>query len=612
MKRSEAMKLPFLYIFLTGALTLGSLVPTTAQTNQKTTKKATTPAKKKPTKKVTKPAVAMQKTTAKSLGDAIANAKADTSKKGGQSGVNNGNLSEEIVVTTAYKPVLADAVKIRINPDLDDKAPFKAPLNYTPIDNRLEQNTDIKQLEAMKRPAETDSDLFNNYVKVGLGNLKTTYGEAYFNNGQDQGLQVGGYLKHFAQEGSLLKQNTAKEEASIFGKGVSEQNSISGRIDYSYNSNYFYGGNSILFPLMDNQQHFSVIRGEGDFAKNYKDVPNDFTYALKLSGYLFNDAFQAKESNIVVSGFLNKVINQFYAGVSASLDLTTQQDSMYSHNNNLVRINPYLKFQGDNYKIEAGVNLVDEFGFASSFKIFPAAKLEYQLVPKYLRVFAEATGNVNKSTLLDFTTINPFLGGNIPINNSVDQLDISAGLKGTIFPGFGFKVVGFRNWVQDMPLFVSNFDFANGYNRFTVIYVYGTSTVNGINAELDYKATEQIDLFARAEFKQYNIADNQQPWNLPTKKITGGAIISIGKLVTVTGTAVLRGSAMDPDGMAGLGATPATLKSFADLSGGIQYKASKRFSIFVNANNILNTSNQRWLYYQNYGFNIFGGVSARF
>lgn len=363
---------------------------------------------------------------------------------------------------------------------------------------------------------------------------------------------------------------------------------------------------------MNNQQHLSTIHGEVDLVKNYKDVPNDFTYALKLSGYLFNDAFQAKESNVVVSGFLNKTINQFYAGVSASLDLTTQQDSLYNYNNNLVRINPYLKFEGDNYKIEAGINLVDEFGFTSVFKIFPAAKLEYQLVPKYLRVFAEATGNVNKSTLLDFTTINPFLGQNVPIRNSTDQLDISAGLKGTIFPGFGFKVTAFRNWVEDMPLFVSNFDFNNGYNRFTVIYAIGSSIVNGVNAELDYKMTEQVDFFGRAEFKQYTMANNEPAWNLPTKKITGGAIIRIGKLVTVTGTAALRGSVMDPDGEPGIGATPATLKSFTDVSGGIQYKASKRFSIFVNANNILNTSNQRWLYYPDYGFNIFGGISARF
>jgi hypothetical protein len=611
MKRSEAMKLPFIYILLTGALSLCFLVPATAQTSKKTKQKTAKPAPKKPVKKAPKVNTAEQKTTAKSLGDAIANAKTDTSKKAGQPGVGNGSLSEEIVVTTAYKPVLADAVKIRINPDLEDKAPFKAPLSYSPIDNRLEQNTDIKQLEAMKRPAETDSNLFNNYVKVGLGNLKTTYGEAYFNNGQDQGLQVGGYLKHFAQEGSLLKQNTAKEEAGIFGKGIGEQNSISGRIDYSYNSNYFYGGNSAQAPLLNNQQHFSTVRAEGDLVKNYKDVPNDFTYALKLSGYLFNDAFKAKESNVVVSGFLNETINQFYVGVSASLDLTTQQDSLYNYNNNLVRVNPYLKFQGDNYKIEAGINLVDEFGFTSSFKIFPAAKLEYQLIPKYLRVFAEATGNVNKSTLLDFSTTNPFLGQDVPIKNSADQLDLSAGLKGTIFPGFGFKVSAFRNRVEDMPLFVSNFDFANGYNRFTVIYANGTSIVSGINAELDYKATEQVDFFGRAEFKQYTMADNQQPWNLSSKKITGGAIIRIGELVTVTGTAALRGSAIDP--YVAPGATTATtLKSFGDLSGSIQYKASKRFSIFVNANNILNTSNQRWLYYPDYGFNIFGGVSARF
>ena len=71
---------------------------------------------------------------------------------------NNGSISEEIIVTTAYKPVLADAVKIRRNPDLEDKTPFKAPLTYTPtLDKRLERNTDIQQLEAMKMPPEQDS-----------------------------------------------------------------------------------------------------------------------------------------------------------------------------------------------------------------------------------------------------------------------------------------------------------------------------------------------------------------------------------------------------------------------------------------------------------------------
>ena len=100
---------------------------------------------------------AAPKSTAKTLGDAAAKVKIDTAKK---TPANGNALSEEIVVTTAYKPVLADAVKIRINPDLEDKNPFKAPLTYVPVDKRLELNTDIKPFDAMKMPAERDSDLY--------------------------------------------------------------------------------------------------------------------------------------------------------------------------------------------------------------------------------------------------------------------------------------------------------------------------------------------------------------------------------------------------------------------------------------------------------------------
>src|SRR6202000_1397985 len=116
----------------------------------------------------------------------------------------------------------------------------------------------------------------------------------------------------------------------------------------------------------------------------------------------------------------------------------------------------------------------DQFGYQSSFRIFPAAKLELQIIPKYVRLFAEAKGDINRSSLLDFYTTNPFLGQDLTIKNSIDKLDLAAGLKGTIAPGLGFKVTVFRDEVQDMPLFVSNFNFATGYNRFQVIYDNGT------------------------------------------------------------------------------------------------------------------------------------------
>src|SRR3569833_673401 len=126
-KTRQAMKLRYIYTLLTLILVL-YFVPANAQT-KKSTKK---PATKTTDKKTTKPAPA-KKSEAKNLGDAATkapaakSAAADTSK-------NQNALTEQIVITTAYKPLLADAVKIRRNPDLEDVTPYKAPLSYKPYD----------------------------------------------------------------------------------------------------------------------------------------------------------------------------------------------------------------------------------------------------------------------------------------------------------------------------------------------------------------------------------------------------------------------------------------------------------------------------------------------
>ena len=524
------------------------------------------------------------------------------------------------MVTTAYKPVLADAVKIRINPDLSDKTPFKAPLTYVTLDKRLERNTDIHQLEAMKMPPEVDSIPSNNYVRVGLGNYKTTYGEAYISNGQDEAMQYGVFAKHLAQSSSSInKQNEIKDEIGVFGRTTTDDNAFYGRINYSRLGTYFYGFDPANPPGAFNPaaQHFSTLSGEGEITKKFTDETNQFTYAVKVDGYLWNNAFQANEHNLVVTGFLNETINQFYAGLGASLDLSTQNDSLYSYNNSILRLNPYLKFQGDFYKIDAGLNLAREFGFSQRVFIFPAVTAELQVIPKYLRLFADVKGDVNKSSLRDFADENPFIGENINIINSVDKLDLSIGLKGTIAPGLGFKMDVFRNSVKNLPMF-ANTTFTGINNKFSVIYDGGNSRITGFNGELDFKASDDFDLFGRVEFRNYALATEAEPWNLPKFKLTAGTVIHITDNLSINATLLYRGSAYDRTyTVPALLSDPpiqhiVTINGFADLNGGVEYKLTNRLSIFGQVNNILNTTNQVWLYYPNYGFNIFGGVGFHF
>lgn len=601
------------YITIVTFVALLCFAQVNAQTKPGTKKPAAKTTAKKPAAKTTPAADKKATNLAKSLPATV-----DTTKRGGNKTPNTPNpnsssLSEEIVVTTAYKPVLAEAVKIRRNPDLEDQVPFKAPLSYTNVlDKTLQLNTDIRQFDAMKMPREQSAEVFNNYAKLGGGNLKTTFGEVYINNGNDPGLQLGGFVKHFGQAGSIYQQNYSKEEAGIFGKSIGETSTISGRINYSLRNNYFYGYDDTQLPpagLNVAKQHFNTLSGEAEIAKNTTDEEKQFIYALKLGGYTFSDAYQANENNLIVSGYINQTVGQFYAGLNGSIDFTTVKDSAYNRSNNIIRANPYIKFEGENYKIDAGIKIVSLTGYKSELNIFPAARLEFQIVPKYIRLFAEASGDVDRSSIRDFTEINPFLGKNINIQDAIDQLDLTVGLKGMLAPGLGFKASIFRNSVKDMPLFVSNFNSTNTYNRFNVIYDNGKARVSGFNGELDYKASDDFDIFGRVEIKDYQLASEAQAWNLPNFKLTAGTTIHITKQLNVNGSLMFRGSTYDRTGATN---QIANIKSFADISGGIEYKATNKFSVFAQVNNLLSNDSQTWLYYPNYGFNIFGGVGYKF
>jgi outer membrane cobalamin receptor len=159
-----------------------------------------------------------------------------------------------------------------------------------------------------------------------------------------------------------------------------------------------------------------------------------------------------------------------------------------------------------------------------------------------------------------------------------------------------------------MPLFVTNF--TSTVNKFAVIYDTGSSRVNGFNGELDYKPADELNIFGRVEFKDYQMATEAQAWNLPKFKLTAGTAIQITDKVKITGSLLIRGATYSRD--ADLTKATVNINSFADLSGGVEYKVNSRVFIFGKVNNILNTTNQTWLYYPDYGFNIFGGAGFSF
>ncbi|MFF5382873.1 TonB-dependent receptor [Pedobacter suwonensis] len=534
-----------------------------------------------------------------------------------------GVVNEEIEVVRPYKPILAEAVKLRRSPNLDDVKTYKAKLNYSIMDRKLELNSDIQKLQAQALAEEKESILVNNYVKGGFGSLATLLGEAYFNTGKDEGLQVGGYFKHFSQEGKLNKQNSSNQQLSVFGRSILDENTVSGRINFERNGTYFYGIDNSRPTLNPNpdKQALTTIELEGELVKNFTEDEDAFSYALKANGYIWNDKFSAKENYLSLNGYVNKRINSLNLGLAASTEFGNTKDALTSVGNNLLRLNPYIRLQVKGAKITAGVNFVQEFGAYSSTKVFPAVTADFTLIPDYLQVFGEVKGDVNRNSLKNFTDENPWLNSNILVKNTVEKLSFSAGVKGTGGPGFGYKARIYVKQFDDMPLFVNNF---TDFNKFDVIYDFGKTKLTGLEGEISVQVSDALKWTGKLNLDDWKPASETYSWFKPGLKVSSNFMYTFNKKLSFNAGVVIQD---DVKAKVYTGApVPAsqyvipnpgielieTVKGYVDLGLGADYRINKKFSVFAKANNILNNNYSRYLYYQANGFNIFGGLTYSF
>ncbi len=533
-------------------------------------------------------------------------------------------VSEEIEIIRPYKPVLAEAFKLRRSPDLENIKTYRAKFNYNINDRKLELNSDIQKLQAQQLVQQKQAELVNNYVKGGVGSLGTLLAEAYIATGKDQALQAAGFFRHFSQEGKLNKQNENFQQFSAFGRSIGDKATLNGRVNYERHGLYFYGideANPTLNPNPE-KQALNFFELEGEVINKFTPNENALNYTLKANVYFFKDNFEAKEQALALTAYLNKRFKNFNTGLAANAEFGSSKDALTSVGNNILRLNPYLRLQTNGVNITAGINITQEFGQFSRSKIFPKVTADFTLIPEFLQLFGEIKGDVNRNTLKDFTDENPFLNSNINIQNTVEKLSISGGVKGNGGPGFGYKARFYSKKIVDMPLFVNNF---NTFNKFDVIYDNGTMKLLGIEGEIAVQISDELKWTGKLNIEDYKPASEQASFFKPQMRASSNLLYTFNNKLTLNANVVLQSDSKakvylsQPQTLGVYPTTPdvskekiVNVKGFVDLGLGADYKINKKFSAFAKANNILNSNYSRYLYYRNNGLNIFGGVTYAF
>ena len=534
-------------------------------------------------------------------------------------------VSEEIEVIRPYKPVLAEAVKLRRSPDLNNVATYKAKFNYNITDRKLELNSDIQKLQAQQLAAERAAVLVNNYVKGGVGSLGTLLAEGYFNIGSDEALQAGAFVRHFSQEGKLNKQNENWQQLSAFGRSIGTKATLNGRLNFERHGLFFYGIDDLnpTFNPDPERQVFNFFEIEGEAINKFSPDENALSYAAKVNAYLLNDKFNAKENAITLTGYLNKRISKFNLGLAAALEVGNTEDVNTSVSNHLLRLNPYIKLQANGVKITAGINFVQEFGEYADTRIFPAVTADFTLIPEFLQIFGEIKGDVTRNSLKNFSDENPFLNANLFIQNTVEKLSISGGIKGTGGPGFGYKAKIYSKQITDMPLFVNSF---SQFNKFDVIYDFGNMRLLGLEGEISVQVSDNLKWTGKLNIEDYKPAVEQESYFKPQLRINSNFVYTFDKKLSFNANVVVQDDSKakiylsDPLTVNGLyppvpdfnNESVVTVKGFVDLGVGADYKINNKFGVFLKVNNLLNTNYSKYLYYRTNGFNIFGGLSYSF
>lgn len=534
-------------------------------------------------------------------------------------------------VVRDYKPLLADAVKIRRSPDMTNKRSYMPKLSYNNIaDKKLDINTGLKELKIEETPFAAVREQHSNYVRAGVGNLGTFLGEAYFSYDEYEDMRVGGFVKHLNQKGSLEGQRFSKQEVGIFGRRVFPQFTIDGLIGYNRNGTNFYGvpfASDNNTPLNTNiaKQSFNDIYFSGELTSNNSaDNEDALSYSAKIDAYSFGDDYDAKETSFGLSAYLNKRVRTFNIGANLSLDLnkvdgTNRVASDGVTKNSLAILNPYISFKGENYAITLGANMVPEFGDSTSFNIFPSAEIDFGLAPGYLHIFGGIDGGVKKASYRDFARANPYLGPGMHIQNMVERLHVYGGIKGNAGATFGYKAKAIYRKIEGLPLFVNNFD--KPY-LFDIVYDgNGDKAVKhiGVEGEINIRLSELVNLGGRLNVDQYTAAQETEVWHTPEIRLAANARFNISEKLYIDAEALFHGSSKakvydyNPTTLKPEGAFMSKeVPSFFDLSAGAEYKATKQLGVFVRANNIFNKEYQTYMYYPKLGFNLLGGLNFSF
>ncbi|MGH2647379.1 MAG: hypothetical protein ACRDE8_07420, partial [Ginsengibacter sp.] len=496
---------------------------------------------------------------------------------------------QTIEITSSYKPVLRNTVKINL---------YASPLSADTTRPRLAYNIPPQNLfftytPVPLKPLALDADTTlqlgdRNQLKVGFGSFTTPYVAGAFSFGDGKKNLLNVYGNYISSRGTLID-NQDFSEINVRGDGsiFTPKSEIYAHAAFAQHEYYQYGYDHTLdsFKKADIRRSYQDLSAGVGF-RNIAVNDLNFIYDPHMELHAFSREGKATETTLLLNIPLEKKFSDAVSvkvTAKGNFDKYQIKNSTLQVTNNLVELTPEFIYYGDRFTFHGGVTPAWN---NNDVTILPNIYGEAQLQKNVLIVQAGWIGNYIANSFRTLSGENPYMQDPVDFNNTKER-QFYGGIKATVGNHFSFNARAAVITFNDMPLFIN--DSLDGKS----FYIKNERRVNDfqIHGDMNFINQDKFTLTAGLDLNTYTgLLDNAKAWELYPLKLTGSLRWNAFKQVLIKGdiAAFSGAKALLSNG------SQKNLKGGTDISAGAEFKINKRFSAWLDLDNLLNSKYERW------------------
>lgn len=510
---------------------------------------------------------------------------------------------QTIDIYNVYQPTLRAAAKLDLNTTLPSSNQNRPNLIYNIPSQNLYFTYSPVPLKPLAMGIDTSyGQLYNSYIKAGIGNHSTPLIQLGLSNGGDLPFQYGLNFNYLSSKGSLNNQKFSRANLLLHGKYYSPSHVIHAKVGYNRHGIRYYGydHDTTKFAEDDIKQAYNTFSLKVGM-RNITPNGIKLNYQPQLGFTSFFDKYNRSETSFLVDIPLQKVIvKDIYISAELKADLSRYKDDDSTFNNSLVSIHPAVIISKDHFVLHAGVNPTWSKG---KFYLLPDIVNETDLIKDKLILSSGWIAYFKKNSYQNLVKENPFISDfHNPLNTRI--VEKYTGIKGSISNHFTYNTkFSFINF-YDRPLYLNDSVYGN---QFHVVNEEELKAYE-FHAELGYALGEKFRAkISGSWFNYFEQTTEDKPWGLRPFTANLSLQYGIKKLQFTADLYALSGSYYKTTA-----GTSQKTDGVFDINLGGSYEFANRFSVWLNANNLLNTHYQRWNQYPSIGLNIIGGIMIKF